>query len=311
MVPVLVLAGLCLLALPGAIRPLGRRLAPTEWSWLCIVALVAGASVVELSFVLYATPTVLRAAGVPELAELCERALGSLLPGRAALGWPAAAVAVAFPAFAGRGALRAYRSQRVMHVESWLGEHGRFGDHALVVLPTDGVLAVCSNGPTPQIVVSQGLVSALSPEELDAVLRHEAAHLEQHHQRFLVVAGALDYSLAVLPFVRKSTATLRIALERWADEAAAGTSGASRAVLRRALLGVTAAVVSSAVPAFSAADTVVERLTALDDEPPRPSALRRVATYVPAVVISATVLAALSSWAGEARHLLAWASHCP
>lgn len=312
MVPVLVVAGLSLLALPAVIRPFGRRLAPSEWSWLCIGALVVGAAVLQLSFVLYAAPTVLRAVGIPEWAEFCERALGFLLPGRSALGWPAATAAVAFPAFAGRGALRAFRSQRILHVEPWLGEHRRFADHAVVVLPTDRLLAVCSNGPTPQIVVSAGLVAALPTEELDAVLRHEAVHIEQHHQRFLVVVGALSHSLGFLAFVRRSTAVLRLALERWADEAAAGAGQASRTVLRRALLGVTTAMLGPAVAAFSDADTVAERLTALNDEPPRPSALRRVATYAPVVVISATILGAVGSWAGEAHHVLTWASHhCP
>jgi Zn-dependent protease with chaperone function len=309
--PVLFLAGVSLLALPAMARRLGRRLAPDEWSRLCVVALVVGAAVLELSLILYAAPTVLRAAGVPELADVCERALGRLLPGRAALGWPAALAALAFPVVAGLGALRAHRSQSAVRVETCLGEHGEFCGHAFVVLPTDSVLAFCSNGPIPQIVVSRGLVAALSPKELDAVLRHEAAHLEYRHQRFLLVASALDHGLAVLPFIRTSTAALRTALERWADEAAAGTSCASRAVLRRALLGVTAAMMNPGVAAFSAAETVVERLNALGDDPPRPSALRRIAVYAPGVAISGTVVASLGAWAGQAGHVVAWVSHCP
>lgn len=311
MAPVLLLAGLCLLALPGAARRLGRRLAPAEWARLCVVALAAGAAVLELAVLLYASPTVLRAIGIPDLADVCERALGVLLPGGALLGWPAAVVAAALPLLIGAGAVRARRSQRAVHVEAWLGEHERFGGHALVVLPTDCVLAFCANGSTPQIVVSRGLVAALTPDELDAVLRHEAAHLEHRHQRFLLLASALEHGLAVLPFIRPSTAALRTALERWADEAAAGTSYASRAVLRRALLGVTTAMVSPAVAAFSAADTVAERLAALNDDAPRPSALRRAAAYAPGALFSATVLVTMGAWAGEASHLLAWTAHCP
>lgn len=309
--PVLLLAGLCLIALPRAARRLGRRLAPAEWARLCVVALAAGAAVLELSVLLYASPTVLRAAGVPELADLCERALGVLLPGGALLGWPAAFVAVALPLLTGAGALRARRCQRAVHVEACIGEHERFGEHALVVLPTERVMAFCANGPKPQIVVSRGLVAALTPDEVDAVLRHEAAHLENHHQRFLVLASALDHGLGVLRFIRGSTAALRTALERWADEVAAGSSCASRNVLRRALLRATTAMMSPAVPAFSLADTVAERLAALDDEAPCSSALRRAAAYAPGGVISAAVIVAIGAWAGEARHLLSWTSHCP
>jgi hypothetical protein len=69
--PVLFGAGLWLLALPAAGRRLGLRLAPAEWSRLCATALVLGAVVLELSMVLYATPTLLRASGAEELAPHC------------------------------------------------------------------------------------------------------------------------------------------------------------------------------------------------------------------------------------------------
>lgn len=62
---------------------------------------------------------------------------------------------------------------------------------------------------------------------------------------------------------------------------------------------------------FSAAETVVERLDALGDDPPRPSAFGRVVVYAPGAAISVTVLTSLGAWAGQARHMVAWASHCP
>jgi beta-lactamase regulating signal transducer with metallopeptidase domain len=186
-----------------------------------------------------------------------------------------------------------------------------FDGHALVVLPTETVVAFCSNGPTPQIVVSDGLVDTLEPDELTAVLRHEAAHLEHGHQRALIVASALDRSLSVFPLVRRSTTVLRIALERWADETAVGSSPATRRHLRQALLAVTPVMVTVAVPAFSAKETVVERLDALGAEPVPPSPLRRVLAYTPAAALSATVIAAVAASAGEAaHHLLAWSHHC-
>lgn len=311
MASVLLLAGLCLLALPGAGRRGGRRLAPLEWSRLCVASLVAGVAMVELSLLLHAAPAVLRASGVPQLADICERALGVILPGGATLGWLAAVAAVAVPLLTVVGVVRAARNQSGVHVEAWLGDHGHFGDHALVVLPTDRFLAFCSHGPTPQIVVSQGLVAALPPEELVAVLRHEAAHLEHRHQRLLLLVSGLELGLRVLPFLRRSTAALRAALERWADEASAGTSGASREVLRRALLGVTMDMVHPAVAGFSAADTVAERLDALSEDAPRPSTFRRVAAYAPGALIAAVVLATLGAWVGGASHVLASMSHCP
>jgi Zn-dependent protease with chaperone function len=308
---VLLLAGLGLLALPGAARRLGRQLVPAEWARLSAGLLLGGAAVVWLSAVLFAAPTVLRTLGVPHLAEACERMLGPLTPGGPAVGWTALAVVVALPVLSVVGFVRARREQRRFHIEPWLGQHERFGGHDVVTLPTDELLALSVDGCQSQIVVSRGLVAALSPSELAAVLRHEAAHLEHRHHRFLLLASALEHGFAVVPFVGRSTRALRAALERWADEAAAGGECGSRAVLRNALLGVTMAIVNPAVAAFAAAETVIERLDALDGDAGRPSGLRRAAVYLPALAVSAAVLVAFGVWAGNVQALLAMSGRCP
>ena len=309
---ILFIVALGLLALPGALCRLGRHLDPAEWSRFCIKALVTGATLLEFTALLYAAPTVLRALGIHELANLCEEALGALVPAGAALGWPAGAVAVAFPVAMGAGIRRARRQQAAVHVGPWLGDHREFDGHALVVLPTETVVAFCSNGPTPQIVVSEGLVDTLGPDELTAVLRHEAAHLEHGHQGALILADAVDRSLGVLPFVRRSTTALRVALERWADETAAGGSPTTRRQLRQALMAVTPVMARVGAPAFSAKETVAERLDALGAEPIRPSPLRRALAYAPAVALCFTVAIAVGVSVGEAgHHLLAWSDHCP
>lgn len=308
---VLLLAGLLLLAFPGAARRLGRTLDPAEWSHLCAATLIGGAVVVEVSLVLFALPTGLRAVGVSSLAAACERMLAPLAPGGHIAGWSAAAVAVALPVLTGIGVLRARRHQRRFHVEPWLGGHQAFAGHDLVVLPTDELFAVSVDGFPSQIVLSQGLVDVLSASELSAVLRHEAAHLEHRHGRFLLLATALEHGFALVPFVGRSIRALRAGLERWADEAAAGERGSSRLVVRDALLGVTWALVNPAVAAFGAADCVVERLDALEGEPAQPSALRRAAIYLPAVAVPVAVVVALGVWAGDARAVLAMAGTCP
>jgi Zn-dependent protease with chaperone function len=310
MAPVLFIAAICLLGLPGAARRFGRRLDPAEWSRFSVAALAAGAVLLEISVLLYAAPTVLRAAGVPHLADLCERALGAVLPGGAVLGWPAAAMAILFPILTGVGAGRARRAQQRVQVEPWLGDHHRADGYDLIVLPTGQILAFSVGGPTPQIVISQGLVDTLSHEEVDAVVRHEAAHLEHRHQRLLLLASALEQGLPLARFLRRSTTALRTGLERWADETAAGASHFSRNVLRGALVGVCAAAVHPAVAAFSA-EALVERLDALDSGPPRPSPSRRLVTYGPALLIGVVVLGALGMWRVEAVHLVAHLTrHC-
>jgi hypothetical protein len=311
MVLVLLLGSVTLLALPGIARRAGRQLEPAEWARLCLFALVGGAVAAEAAFLLVAAPTVLRAAGVPALAAACERMLQPLTPGGPATGWAATAAATMVPLMAGVGAWRARRLQRRFWIEPCIGRHEGLDDHELVVLPTPMPLALAVGGPRPQIVVSDGLVDALCPAELQAVVGHEAAHLAYGHHRYLLVASALDHAFWFLPFARCSTKTLRAALERWADETAAAEPTSSRAVVRAALLEVTRTLVDPSLAAFSAADTVVERLEALDADPPRPSAIRRAAIYLPCLAAGAAVVVALGIWAGEARAMLAMASQCP
>lgn len=310
MAPVLLVAALALLALPGAAWRFGRRLQPSEWSWFCVGVLMAGALMLEVALILYAMPTTLRALGVHHLADMCERAIGAVLPGGAVLGWPAAALAVAFPIrflFVGR---RTRRLQADAHIEPCLGHHRSDDGYDLVVLPTDHVVAFSVCGTTSQVVISQGLLQALRPEEVEAVVRHEVAHLHHGHQRLLLLAGALEDTLPLGKIVRRSTAALRTGLERWADEFAAGHAGVSRAVLRRALVGVCEALMAPrTVPAFSAADTITERLEALSIDPPRPSGPSRAAAYAPALIISVVVISAFGVWRHDILHVLALIRH--
>jgi Zn-dependent protease with chaperone function len=308
---VLLLTGVTLLALPGAARHLGQRLEPAEWARLCLFALVVGAVAAEVGLMLVAAPTALRAAGVPMLAAACEHMLRPLEPGGPATGWSATMAAIVVPAMAAVGALRARRTQRHLRIEPWIGRHDVRGDHELVVLPAATPLAVAVGGPRPQIVISEGLQEALSPGELHAVLRHEAAHLAYGHHRYLLCAGAVDHAFSRLPFARRSSNVLRAALERWADEAAAGAAPEPRAEVRSALLEVTRVLVDPGLAAFSAAETVVERLDALDGAPPQPSNMRRAVVYLPCLASVAAVAVALGFWVGQARALLAMAGRCP
>lgn len=307
---VLALAGVAVLCLPGLVRRLGRRLAPAEWARLCAAALAGGAAMVETALVLSAAPTVLRAAGVPAVASTCERMLGRLAPGGPAAGWVAAVAAILLPALGVVGVRRAMSAWRVVRAEPWLGTHSRHGHHELVVLPTPHPLAATVPGAPGQILVSDGLVEALGDAELAAVLRHESAHLDHHHHRFLLLAAALDHAVGILPPVRRSTAALRLALERWADEAAAGDDLETRTTVRRALVAMSEALLAPAMAAFSSADTVAERLEALGDDPPRPAFSSHVLLYAPGTALGASAVAALATWASNAQFVLAMAGRC-
>lgn len=308
MVLLILLSGSLLIALPGLARPVGRRLAPREWSMLCAVALAGGALLIEIGLVLLAAPTVLVALGAPTLASACERLLGPLLPGGPLLGMVAVPPALTMPMLAGLGIRRERRRRGRRALEPWVGDHLEWEGLDVVVLPTDDVVAFSVSHGHPQILVSAGMVAALSRDELEAVLRHERAHLRQGHHRFLGLAAAVDHGL---PLARPSTAALRVALERWADEVAVAGDQAARMALRGALLQATMGTTGPGLAAFSPLETVMERLDALQSPPRRPSRIRRGLLYSPGLAIALVALGASAAWIGDAHVLVAMTSHCP
>ncbi|WP_328535741.1 M56 family metallopeptidase [Streptomyces sp. NBC_00344] len=106
----------------------------------------------------------------------------------------------------------------------------------LAVLRDDGPDAYALPGRPGRIVVTTGMLQALDPAEREALFAHERAHLAGRHHLFLAVA-----ELAALchPALRGLRMPLGYALERCADEAAAGAVGdrslAARAIGRAAL----------------------------------------------------------------------------
>lgn len=143
-----------------------------------------------------------------------------------------------------------------------------------------------------------------------AVLSHEAAHIEGRHQRFLVLAAAVERALGFVPGVKRSTASLRAGLERWADEASTAGDAGRRTALRDALRSVTRTLVAP-VPAFSHADALVERLDALDGPPvPLPLALGAV-LYAPGVALVVAAVGAVAAWSCQSGVLEALTGFCP
>lgn len=121
-------------------------------------------------------------------------------------------------------ARRTRRLRRAARAEAWLGEHRREADHVLVVVPTAEAVAYCVPGPPPQVVLSQGVLDHLDGPLVAFVIGHERAHLRRKHHRLLQVATVADALLGALPPVARSAAMVRLAVERAADEDAAGVT---------------------------------------------------------------------------------------
>lgn len=296
MAVVLVIGGLVLVGLPGLLAGRGRGLAPAEWARLCLVALGGGVVLVESGLILLAVPTVLAAAGLPGQGVVCRQLLESFAPMGGVFGWLLVAATVVLPARAGWRLVSLRRHGRAMVVEPWVGEHHRRDDHDLVVMPCAEMVACSVEGPPPQVVVSQGLVDALSPAELAVVVRHESAHLGHHHERLLRVGAAFEGFLGYLPWARSSASVLRTVLERCADEQAAGDTEPARAVLRAALLRVADVQLRPAVAGIARPDSLRERLDALRQAPATPGLGRRAVMYLPGTVVAAVVVGVVARW---------------
>ena len=293
---VVLAAGLVLLAFAGVARGVGERLPAPEWARLVALVLGAGFLLTEVAVLSLALPVLVAWFGGPS------RVGSHLAPGGDLLGWFAVAAVISQFVTVTTALRTARRGRRAVTVEPWIGERHWHGDTEVVVLPHGDVLA--ATAPSGQVLVSTALVDALAPAELAAVIRHEAAHSRHRHHRLLLLAQ-LATTTVPLRVCRASAAVLRDAVERWADEEAAGATSEGRAQVRRALLRLHSG--SAGVGSTPTAG----RLRALASDPPRGSLSRRLALGMPVVLLASLSLVAARDWtvhvsaviAGSGRHL--------
>jgi Zn-dependent protease with chaperone function len=306
----LVVAGLCLLVLPGLRVLPSERLDPSEWARAAAFSLRTGHVVVRAGLLFGAAPTVLRTLGVEHVADACHRMFGPVAPGGPVVGWASGFAFVLLTGRARQARTRQRAGYRSTMVESWVGLHERAGGVDLVTLPLTEPVAFAVPLGAGQIVISQGLVDALEPAELDAVVAHEASHLRHRHDRHLIAAAVAQHAYGWLAPVAASAATVQLAVERWADEDAAGTPE-RRPVVRDALAKTTATLLGPAL-AFASTCTVLQRLDALDDGPPAPTVGTRFAALAPLVAAAVVTAVLVGLWSTYTHHgLLGIIGFCP
>lgn len=257
--------GWALLALPGTARRRLGHLGPAMGARLSVWSLAVGSGLIAVGLVSMSAPTLLDGVGAYHLADLCRRLIHDVLAGGHVGGGVAGALLAVLSVRAVRGGRRLWRMGQAAVIEPWVGHHHRAGeDYELVVVPTADLIALTVGGAARQVVVSNGLVEALTDDELTMVVRHELVHLRGRHHYYLAVAGLVDATFGWVPLVRSSTRALRLAVERSADEEAAGADPVLRRVLYSALVAAVGCRPQPGVAGFGGVDTALERLKALE-----------------------------------------------
>ncbi|MFJ9520754.1 M56 family metallopeptidase [Kitasatospora sp. NPDC101801] len=172
---------------------------------------------------------------------------------------------------------RRWIEHRALLARAWAATAEAEAADDLLVLPGESPDAFALPGRrrnTGRVVVTRGMLQALSAEEREVLLAHERAHLTGRHH---LLSVTVYLATAVHPALRSLRPALDFHLERWADEAAAASVGdrrlAATAIARAALAGASAARQRRDPLLAMATGPVPERVAALlGPAPTRPTA---------------------------------------
>jgi Zn-dependent protease with chaperone function len=116
---------------------------------------------------------------------------------------------------------RRTRGRRVPARTEWTDVARKAGiANRLFVIADDTPFAFCAGFFIPAVYVSHGLLSILSADEIEAVLRHEASHLQRRDPMRLFLIELARSLLAPFPIVETFCDRVWIGIELAADRAA-------------------------------------------------------------------------------------------
>lgn len=261
-----VLISLALLYLPLAARPVGRRIDAERWYRGASMSLITGGVGLYVSIVSLALVEIFRFLGAEDLARVCDELLGHLPHAGSVVGWMAAAGAAWMTAAAWSTVRSDARVLDSLYVESGIGRHVPLGEFDLIVLPTDEHVAYSRAGVPRQIVISEGTIGALTDPEVDVLVRHERAHLERGHGAVLRGISVVRSVYRWLPGMPAAVAIARLAIERDADEAAAGPKPERRMAMAAALESLSLPATPDVLLAFAGSEALDERIASMRGE---------------------------------------------
>lgn len=240
-----------------AARPLADRLPPAAATWLLAASALALALASSAVLGMLALSALVRLPVVDSVGHLSR----PVIAGSDAVSLPVAVVAGGLLVMAavagGRAMWRRGRAIVAAHRHA-----SRLPGSGQVVVTEDAAAdAYTVPGWPCRIVITQGMLRALSADERDVLLAHERSHAQGSHYLF---TSAARLAAAANPLLRPVAAQAGYTVERWADERAATQTGdrrlAARAIARAAL------ATSAAPPDRDAAMSALGLITQEDQE---------------------------------------------
>lgn len=213
-------------------RPLADRLPPVAGTWLLAASALALALASSAVLGLLALSALVRIPLVAAVADMSVQVISRSAP--ASL--PVAIAAGALLAAAAAAATRAMWRRVAAIVAAGRQARRLPGSGQIVVTEDDAADAYTLPGWPCRIVITAGMLRALSAPERDVLLAHERSHASGSHYLF---TSAARLAAAANPLLRPVAAQVCYTVERWADERAATATGdrplTARAIARAAL----------------------------------------------------------------------------
>jgi len=284
----------------AAAGPLAGRLPPVAATWLLVLSALALALASSAVLGMLVLTALVRIPLVESLGEMSASVINQHDPASMPVLIAAGAVLAAAVTMAGRALWR-----RADALAAAGREARRLpGAEQVVVTDDEAADAYTLPGVPCRIVITAGMLRALSQPERAVLLAHERAHASGLHYLFTTAARL---AAAANPLLRPVASAVGYTVERWADERAAAVTGdrevAARAIARAALAATAApprrpapaAAVLGAVsiPArMQRPGPVPRRVAALLRPPPQPQLLLLAAAVVLVAVAGISALEA-------------------
>ena len=157
--------------------------------------------------------------------------------------------------------------------------------------------AYCVAGRHPTVVLTTGALQALDPDQLEAVLAHERAHLAGRHHRLLAMARIGRQVLPFMPLMRDADAQVARLVELHADDSATRAhdpGSLATALVLLATAGGPAPVLAAPTLAAAVTDTVQRIHRLLGPAEPLGRARRQLLRAIAAALALTPVLLALA-----------------